>query len=340
MLDKIEIRNFRNHKKIDIEFDPYVTTIVGSSFKGKSTIIRALRWIVRNKPAGLNFISWGKKQSRTRVTIDRKQVVRVRSKTENLYKKGKQEYRAFGNEVPASIQKLFNMSDINFQGQHDPPFWFCETAGEVSRQLNAIVNLAVIDKTFADLTSKHRTITTTIDIATSKLKTAKQQLVDLQYITDVDEDLCEIELLEKRKTQNASDRLRIDELVSLATNHRKNRNNAGELKQCGGITLEMGAEWVNITKNIKTLRILTKSADAHNQTISKRIPKINDVQSTYDTIIDIEDRIESLEDVIDTIEVKEKQICQTKGELKKCERELVVIEDGKCPLCGSMKKQK
>jgi hypothetical protein len=37
------------------------------------------------------------------------------------------------------------MPALCWQGQHDPSFWFGETAGEVSRQLNALVDLGCID---------------------------------------------------------------------------------------------------------------------------------------------------------------------------------------------------
>jgi len=143
MISKIEIRNFSTHKKQDLEFSPNVTTITGSSFLGKSTILRAIRFVCMNRPTGDKFINWDADKTSVRLTIDKKKIVRRKGKGNNSYTLDKQEYKAFGNDVPQPIANLVNMSDINFQGQHDAPFWFCETAGEVSRQLNAIINLEV-----------------------------------------------------------------------------------------------------------------------------------------------------------------------------------------------------
>ena len=55
------------------------------------------------------------------------------------------EYKAIKTDVPEDIDKIFNINSNNIQQQFDNIFWFSETAGEVGRNLNSIVNLDIID---------------------------------------------------------------------------------------------------------------------------------------------------------------------------------------------------
>ena len=123
MIEKIEIKNFRAQEKQKIELGKGVTTIIGSSFIGKSTIIKAFKWAVRNKPAGDSVINWDADKAAVRITFDDgNKVVRRRGKNLNNYKLNKKVFTAFGNDVPSQISNLLNISEINFQNQFDAHF--------------------------------------------------------------------------------------------------------------------------------------------------------------------------------------------------------------------------
>ena len=70
MINKIEIRNYSTNKKLDIEFGPNVTSLIGSSYAGKSAALRALKWNITNKPSGDNFINWDAEKTSVRITFD------------------------------------------------------------------------------------------------------------------------------------------------------------------------------------------------------------------------------------------------------------------------------
>jgi len=55
MIKYLQIQNFQSHKDSLLEFDPGVNVIVGSSDSGKTAVIRALRWLVWNRPSGDAF---------------------------------------------------------------------------------------------------------------------------------------------------------------------------------------------------------------------------------------------------------------------------------------------
>ena len=52
MIHSIKIQNIQSHKDTQLEFNPGINAIVGSSNNGKSAILRALYWVVYNRPLG------------------------------------------------------------------------------------------------------------------------------------------------------------------------------------------------------------------------------------------------------------------------------------------------
>ena len=52
MIQSLHIKNLQSHKDSHLDFCEGVNVIVGPSDSGKSAILRALRWIVKNRPQG------------------------------------------------------------------------------------------------------------------------------------------------------------------------------------------------------------------------------------------------------------------------------------------------
>ena len=90
MLKKISIKNFLRNKKLSIIFDKHITTIVGKSAAGKSSSIRALKWLMTNTPSGDRFINWDADEAKVILRADDHKFVRTRGK-KNLYKLDKME---------------------------------------------------------------------------------------------------------------------------------------------------------------------------------------------------------------------------------------------------------
>ena len=125
-IKKLRIKNFRAHRQLVLKFSPRVNSIIGSNAAGKSTIIRAILYVADNKPDGESVISWDAKQTKVSLTVNKDKIIRTRSKRVNTYRLNKQKpYKAFGRgNVHPAIKKVLNLSDINFQGQHEAPLWF------------------------------------------------------------------------------------------------------------------------------------------------------------------------------------------------------------------------
>ena len=213
MFNRLRIRRFRKNEKLDVDLAP-ITVFRGPSGSGKSSLVGALKWLTFNSPSGTDFIHWDHSSAIVRLIEDGNSITRKRSKTENYYRLNKQKpLKAFGTGVPDSIDNLLNVSSLNFHRQHAGPFWFRETAGEVSRQLNSIVNLDLIDTTLSNLSKQQRETKIQVGLIEKRIKDAKQQRRKLRYIFDINKRLEGLERTAKEHEENAD---RLIELVDLA----------------------------------------------------------------------------------------------------------------------------
>ena len=145
-LRQIKLENFQAHRDLTIPVEPGVNVIVGPTNAGKSSVFRALRWLVEHKPAsGLQTFDTDS-MSVSIETDEGKAVERFKTKTEYGYKAEGATFLACATKQPPEIQAILGLSPINLQGQHDPPFLLTLTPGQMAKELNRIVDLSIIDK--------------------------------------------------------------------------------------------------------------------------------------------------------------------------------------------------
>lgn len=226
MITQLRIKNFQCHKDTRIDFDPLVTCIVGPSNAGKSSIIRSLRWLSLNKPSGDVFIHHGKKRVSIRLSVDGHKITR-RKGSENSYSLDGKVFKAFGmSGVPDEVSKVLNLSDVAFQRQHDPPFWFLLSPGEVSRELNKIVNLDLIDRTMGSLSSGLRRSRVTLEISQDRLRKARENRDELSWVLGAEEALKEVEAKYDKVLEILEKRSKIAQIIEEGTKIREARRRA------------------------------------------------------------------------------------------------------------------
>jgi exonuclease SbcC len=198
-LERLQLTNFQAHKKLRIDLDPEFTTIVGPSDVGKTTVLRALRWLCTNRPRGIEYKTWDTDKTVVRASFEGAVLARKRSDDENLYILNGREYRAMGADVPETISNLLNLSDINFLDQLDrPQFWFHDTPTQVAKNLNAVVNLDVIDEVLEELARRARAVKARREVIEERLAAAKKETKRLAPVRHIDQDLQTLEALADR----------------------------------------------------------------------------------------------------------------------------------------------
>ena len=159
VLESMRLINFQSHKDTFLEFSPGLNVILGKSDQGKSSIARGFDWGVRNKPSGNSFRRHDTKETRIDLNFEDGIVVREKKGVaHNVYKliaNGMEE--EFKNlkkpRVPDVVNNFLNMGDVNIQTQHSPHFMLSQTGSKVAKQFNEVVDLEIIDKTIASISS-------------------------------------------------------------------------------------------------------------------------------------------------------------------------------------------
>ena len=189
MLKNIHLTNFESHKDSFIEFSPGITVFVGSTNAGKSSILRAIRWVSDNDPLGDEIINdeedeavvsteWGLKGSKDSIFIKR-----LRNGSDNEYHlTGYDTFTAFGASPPEQVLDIINFSEVNVQPQFSPYFLVFETPGSIAKFIKSVTGLSDIDKVSENIASKIRSVNATIKAEKESLENLDSKLKILEII--------------------------------------------------------------------------------------------------------------------------------------------------------------
>jgi GTP-binding protein EngB required for normal cell division len=256
------LRDFQKHRRRKVVLSPRITTFVGRSDLGKSSFLRALRWLALNRPGGAGFVNWEADSCRVTAGVDGKVVRRGKGKKGNYYKVDGDKYVAFGTEVPAAVRDLFRVDEYNFQRQHDPPFWFTLSPGQVSRELNSVVNLEQIDASLAYLAAEAARAKGTIGLVQERLTAAAAKVEALAWVEQAEVKLGNLEKLHKlaeEKRQAATQAAELLEAARKATEATRRSSRASEELQ-----MVAGKAWAALTlaERVKAAEGLLAAAEA------------------------------------------------------------------------------
>lgn len=195
-LKELEIRGFQIHKYISCAFTKGLNVIVGSTDKGKSSILRALLWVIKNRPTGDSIRNWYiKEEEPVMVSVcddNNNKVVKVRENKKSWYELNNEKFEALKTEVPIEVEDFFNISDFNIQTQHDPYCLINDSPGARAEKLNKLVGLNVIDITFKNLNSRISNVKILITEKERKIDEHQKEIESFDYLVDVESLLTEL----------------------------------------------------------------------------------------------------------------------------------------------------
>ncbi len=203
-IKKLILENFQSHKYSEIELDPYLNVIVGPSDQGKSAIIRALKWVLFNEPAGDFFIREGESEcSVTVIFNDNVKVKRFRSKSKNtyyLYNASGDEmiFEGFGTSVPQEIKDITSIrkveldsnqsNSINISEQLEGPFLISEKNSTKANAIGRIVGVHIVDDALKDTLKDIRNLNIRKKNHEDTLEKLEKDLSEYDYLDKLIED--------------------------------------------------------------------------------------------------------------------------------------------------------
>jgi len=348
MIKELVLENFKTYKNTKLTFSPHINVIVGKSDHGKSNIIRALNWVVTNRPLGEKVIRWGQEGVLVQLIIEdnKKQIgiTRLKKKNHNEYilsisdSEDDISFTSFGSNPPKPILDVLNLSDINIQKQSEQYFLIFDSPGQVATYIRSITKLDEVDNVVKLLASKIRVEKGNISICQNDLEVIKQELNELAKIdiNGLEDRIDKTKSLIKnndnllRKQQELSSLLyeleeiersiiylpgNIDEILQNSDKVSKFYLEIYSEKRDLGILLdeleEIEQQKIVLPKDLKVLL----DVDDVIQQYSNSCKMSDELLDLLDDLIDVEEEIFSINHKIKSLLVEEKQLT---GQLENC----------------------
>lgn len=336
MISRLRLRNVQSHASLTVPLDQPITTIVGASDLGKSAILRALKWVCLNKPRGEGLLRVDTKQTKVEAVVDGRILLRERGE-QNLYRLDGVEYRAFGNDVPEDIAKMLGVGDLNFQDQHDAPFWFSLSPGQVAKELNRVVDLDLIDEAMSKLSSGVRAAKQECEVAKTVKEQAAEAVAETTGIEAVSEEFSTVERLYDEWQNLAVETVEVERLLEVATNAKTVGVRAGQALVEARSVIELGDRVWSIGDSVVHLTGLIADAENSQQLIFNGDP--TSVDRAFAKYTRLKDSITILSQLVgDAIDAYEQNL-HCEAAVLELKEELHKETEGRCPICGNEMKQ-
>jgi len=334
MIESATIRNFQMHKKLTIDFDDGVTCIVGSSDAGKSSVLRAIWWVLTNRPTGEAFVRHGAKTAAVTLKIDGHTIIRRRGKSVNSYSLDGKEFTGFGTAVPEPIRQLLNIADSTFQNQHESAFWLSLSPPEVSRRLNTVVDLSTLDETLSGV-GKALTAERAHFRASEKRASELQKEIDtLEHYKLLDKALIHVERLESKLTKERKSFIRLSKLVRQARDYATTSKRLGQAATEGRKVVASGERSIKYTNDLEEFERTVQSSQKRHQQSTQQTPNFESAQLLFIKHEKLNEKTNDLRLQLWEACILEKDATKLREELTVAQEELNKNMKGSCPICG------
>lgn len=335
MIERVRIQGFQTHRKIAVDLSHPVTAIVGPTDVGKSSILRAIRWVVTNRPGGDAFIGWDDEKASVWLDTTDGTVARLRTKKgDNRYALDKEQYKSFSTGVPEPIELFLNISEVSFQGQHDAPFWFSLSPGEVSKQLNSIINLDIIDKALAKLNTDVRKCRARATDTQERINRISTELKNLPNINAIQHDLDELVEFKTAENANRAEVTALRNSIKYVQRYQHTKERAADANVAGRKVVKLGERLQKGRRATQSLKKLINDIKATKKTVEVSSLDISEISEYYSEIETARSQADALEKLIQQIKATKAQVSDTKRRLKASKNKFTEELGEVCLTCG------
>lgn len=333
MIESVEMWGFQIHDRRKIIFGPGVTCLVGDTDSGKSAVLRALLWACMNQPAGDAMIRHGSTSCKVRVSVDGVKITRKRGKA-NAYYLGTKKFVSFGASVPDDIAKQVNLASINFQQQFDPPFWFMDSAGNVARELNSVVDLTIIDVALSNSQAMLKRARAEVEVSQDRLKQHEEELNKLSWVPKFSRT---IKAAEDLQEQILEDRVYVAALTVLVERGARlacESEVSASHAQSEQTACEVIAETLLMRASVRDLESLIESAAVTDRLSKVTTPSFSALDAAMVGISELQESYSQLAGLVERATELEKLSCQSEKSAIRAAEQFQEAASFACPLCG------
>ena len=226
----INIKDTKSYKDLSITLSPHLNVFQGKSDSGKSSFIKALLFLLKNKAT--KNIRRKKSEGEFFVELvgDEATIKRAREGSKNKYtieKNGKiSEFSAMKGDIPDEIKDVLRITDSNIQEQIDTYFLIDESPGNVSKSLNKVSGLSEIDRSLKALTTEINSINASYREKSLRVEEDKEKIKNNEWSIDANKNL---EVIESLEDQIENLEIAIESAEYLVSGYNKIQNRINEL---------------------------------------------------------------------------------------------------------------
>lgn len=192
-IKQLVIENFQSHKKVVLDFHPGFNAIVGISNVGKTSVTRALNFIL----SGIWDTSWvrhGEKFARitlltdTGITVIREKGEKVNRYILQIPSKPDATYENFGSDIPADIENVLQIFkvqvdtneylNLNVSSQLDPLFLLSKPGSFKAKVLGKLSGAHYLDYALRELNKDRKNLKSEKDLRDMELVELQVKLVE------------------------------------------------------------------------------------------------------------------------------------------------------------------
>lgn len=334
------IKYFQGHEDTRIKLSPGVNVFTGPSDSGKSSLIRALKWLIKNKPQGDAYISHFRKKGES-TAVSSGSVSRERGK-QNKYVVDGETYKALRTDVPDQVKHHFNIPDDSIQSQADQYFLLSETPGQAAKRFNKLAGLEQIDEVLRDTSTIIRSTKSDISYGEDMLENLQGALDRTSWADNADYDITVLEQKEARR----------DKLKRIATDVHFILYSIEDMEETIADTSHIIKAEVEC-KRLTKLHIDKSNLIEGTDILVRHLKEIEDTQLALNTIIipdvgpidhciglqtKLKEKKEHVGELLDLlVDIKDTEVYIEREGLKIFDNELKFKEEmgDTCELCGS-----
>lgn len=334
MLERMQIENFQTHQLRRVKFSRRITTFIGPTDSGKSSLLRALQWVSLNRPRGDSHIYWDANFCQVRLWVDGQAVERRRDRSGNTYRLGEQQWRAFGQEVPPEVASLLNMGEMNFQGQHDAPFWVSLSASELAKSLNQIVDLGIIDSHAAALGLRLRRGQDRLTAARSDVQEAEKRVERLAWVPAMEAKLTKLEEGEGKISTLECERSTLRYLYHKCRDGIQAARQWRRVAERGRKAVEFAEAMSRLQAEVNDLRHYSQQLQEAERIAERKPPSLAQVDRVRERWREARDQCLALRSLLERLDQAREQLTLAHIDVAEARRKLERECNGICPVCG------
>jgi exonuclease SbcC len=344
MIKSLKIKNFQSHKNSELDFHKGLNIISGSSGKGKTGLLRALKFNLQNNPSNESIHSFWNTDTSTFVNIDNHTIERTKTKSKNYYKLDDETFTAIGRNVPEEIESIINMNNTNIQNQHDSHFLFSDTPGNVAKHFNKIANIDLIDVVTKNVKSGKTQVKRKIENLKENIKATKLELdrfKDLEYLEG------QLEVLRNKENEFKSNQTTIKQIKTIIERMKELESKIKLLPKLNKVYGTI-VELLDILTKSNQITVKQTKIKGFLTQIENTVSNIDSKskKAKLDTLVEklilsrknsreLTEILEKGSKLLDSIKNKEFNIKEAKSKIEKLKNQVNKIVGSICPICGN-----